>query len=213
MKIRIRVPLYVDPVGDNDIFKTRPRTNGNFNKGNKFAAREGMSEDSHKKRMDGLFKTWGQYWRKGKKLKQVDGTMKLSNEKISEQRKRQLKVKLTVAKEAREVQDMARQTAVQALETIKDILMNGERDSDKLSAANMVLERAYGKATQVNVNDNVNRNGSSKEVGAAELDKRIETALGRVEELAGRAPKPSKGTQRPVNLRQRNRDTDGSTVH
>jgi hypothetical protein len=173
-----------------------------------------MSEDANKRRMAGLFKTWGQEWRKSRGLKpKGDADMPLGKYTAAKERERRRKVRLTVAKEAREVQDMARQTAVQALEVIKDVLMNGERDSDKLSAANIVLERAYGKSTQINVNDNVNRNGTKEEVSSAELDKRIETALGRVEELAGRKAKPAKGAHRPVNLRQRNRNTDRSTVH
>jgi undecaprenyl pyrophosphate synthase len=173
-----------------------------------------MTEDSHKRRMEGLFKTWGQRWRKSKKLPTAGGldmpTAKKTAAQIREQRR---KVKLTVAKEARDVQDMARQTAVQALEVIKDVLMNGHRDSDKLSAADIILERAYGKATQPNVNTNVNLNGRKEEVTSAELDKRIETALRGVEELTGRKVKPNKGPERPVNLRKRNSDTGRSTVH
>jgi hypothetical protein len=208
----------VDPFGDNDIAKTPPTAGKHWKnapcaqKGNRCAAKENMSEDSHKRRMAGLFKTWGQRFRKDKGLKKIGGAEMEKKSRAREREQRKI-AKLTVAKEARQVQDDARQTATAAFEVIKDVMMNAERDSDKLTAANIVLERAYGKATQINVNDNVNRNGNKEEVSAAELDKRIEEAIRGVEELTGGATKPPKGSQRPVNLRQRNRNSGRTVVH
>lgn len=38
--------------------------------------------------------------------------------------------------------------APQALKTLSEVMANGERDSDRVKAAEIILDRGYGKATQ-----------------------------------------------------------------
>jgi hypothetical protein len=106
------------------------------------------------------------------------------------------KVKLhesKVIREAKEIQDIARMHALDAIKALVKI-MNSETASDQavITAANVMLERGYGKAIQSNINQNYNTDAKPTEVNQAELDRRIEAALNRVEELTG-----GKGKEEP----------------
>lgn len=53
-----------------------------------------------------------------------------------------------VSQAKRELSDMAKSHAEMALQTLADIAENGESEAARVSAANGILDRAYGKAPQ-----------------------------------------------------------------
>lgn len=110
-----------------------------------------------------------------------------------------------IIKEAKEIQDIARSGAVDALKAIKRIV-NSKVASDQavIQAATVLLDRGYGKATQTNVNSNVNIDAKPNEISAVELDQRIASALKRVEDLTKRVGKTEPSKDRPTNLREYN---------
>jgi hypothetical protein len=106
-------------------------------------------------------------------------------------------------KELREIQDEARKLAPLAIQTMKRV-MKSKTASDMalLTAADKVLDRAYGKAMQTNINANVDSNAKPTEVTAAELDKRIEETLARIERLTKREAEEGESEERPADLRE-----------
>jgi hypothetical protein len=181
--------------------------------GNTHSKAENMSEEANARRIAGAIRGWASCYKKDKGITPMTKKEKRQNSK-DVARGHRGKIRLTVAKEAREIQDMARQSAAQAMEVARQIMVDPlERASDRMAAASFITERAYGKATQTNVNAQVDTNGTKKEIGPEELDRRIEKALRGVEELTGRASKPKAGPQRSVNVRKRYRNTSGTTVH
>lgn len=46
------------------------------------------------------------------------------------------------------LKEAAKSHTMRALETLVDIMENGKRDSDRLAAASIILDRGHGKATQ-----------------------------------------------------------------
>lgn len=180
-----------------------------FEKGNKYAAAEKMSPESHKRRMRGLFKAWGVRAR----INRGERVVTASTVKKIKKRAR-VRLKETVAKEVRDIQNLARKFALAGIEEAAKIAgSSSSKDSDKLAAINLLLDRAFGKATQTSINAVLDANGKPSEVTGKELDERIAEALKRVEDLTGRAPKAPKGQKRPDNIRERDRDTGGSSVH
>ncbi len=108
-------------------------------------------------------------------------------------------------KEAREIQELARRSAPAALKALDDII-NSKVASDlaKISAANALLDRGYGKALQTNVNATVNTDGSTKEIDGQELDRRVKETISKIEGLTKRKREKIQGTVRPPDLRQYN---------
>ena len=122
-----------------------------------------------------------------------------------------VRLRETVAREARDIQDMARRHATAAMERMAHIVNNPHSpENAQIAAAAVILDRAYGRPNQTNTNVNVDANGKPKEVSGSELDRRIEEALRAVETLTGRARKEAKGQEQPADLRERNRNPDGS---
>lgn len=121
---------------------------------------------------------------------------------------------LTIAKEAREIQDMARERATAVIKRLTDIALKSPVESVAVAAGNVLLERAYGKANQTNTNVTVDANGKASEVTGKELDGRIKAALKRVEEVtegfpgAKAAPRGARkapaSPARPADLRKLN---------
>ncbi len=177
---------------------------GFFGEGNKFAAAENMSPASHKRRMKGLYKTWAVIERKHR------GEVFMTTTKNTARRSR---LRENLQAEAREIQNLARTYAVEAIEAMGDLMLNSEKGSDRIAAAALILERAYGKATQPNINANIDANGKSTEVTSKELDTRIAETLKRVEALAGGAPQEEPSKDGPADLRVGDRDTGGSSIH
>lgn len=107
--------------------------------------------------------------------------------------------------EHRELQEKCRQEAEDALEELRRIYKSDTAaDTAKLSAISMILDRAYGKATQTNVNAQVNGDGKPSEVDEAELNRRIKDALKRVEAATSGEGQPSLSEDGPSDLRKLN---------
>jgi hypothetical protein len=71
--------------------------------------------------------------------------------------------------DVKHVRELARQYTVQAVQTLAKVMESSNSDSAKVSAANTLLDRGWGKAestTNVNVNRNV-RDLSTAEILAA----------------------------------------------
>lgn len=110
-----------------------------------------------------------------------------------------------VVKEAKDMQDKARSLADEALDAIRRVMKSDESsDQAVLQAANSILDRAYGKAAQTNINANVNADAKPTEISGPELDKRIAEALNRVEELTRRTSEASESEDRPTDIRKYN---------
>lgn len=104
----------------------------------------------------------------------------------------------------RELQEACRREVDDILDELRRILKNPDSaDSAKLQAAQMMLDRAYGKATQTNVTAQVT-DGKPSEIDDAELNTRIRTALKRVERVASGEAKPSLSEDGPADLRKLN---------
>jgi hypothetical protein len=84
-----------------------------------------------------------------------------------------------------------------------DIMSNPRSpEAARIAAAAIVLDRGYGKASQTNINANVNANGKENEIDSSTLDDRIGRALKRVEELTGGARKAAAGKKRSSDVRK-----------
>ena len=112
-----------------------------------------------------------------------------------------LKMKNAIALEAHELQQIARENATLAMTTLAEIAGNPRApEPSRIAASAVILDRAYGKASQTSITANVS-NGKESEINSTELDKRITKALKRVDDLTNRAPKAGKSKNRPANLR------------
>ena len=122
-----------------------------------------------------------------------------------------VRLRETVAKEARDIQDMARRHATAAMERMAHIVNNpASPENAQIAAAAVILDRAYGRPNQTNTNLNVDANGKPTEVSTTELDRRITEALRAVEALTGRARQAPKSKEQPADIRERDRDPNGS---
>ncbi len=161
---------------------------------------------SHMKIMAALAKTWDTATRRGQGEKVMAKKVKEKVGKVVKKRYR-ARLMLTVAKEAREIQDMARMRATAVMDRITDIALNSPVESVAVAAGNVVLERAYGRANQTNINAHIDANGKANEIDSKELDARITAALKRVEEatgtMGGEAEAPPR-EERPTDLRKLN---------
>jgi hypothetical protein len=126
-----------------------------------------------------------------------------SYKEVAMKRKRlQLEVKKAIALEAHELQQLARENAAAAMETLVEISINKRApEPARIAASQVILDRAYGKASQTSITANISNGTNTKEIDSTELDKRINQTLKRVEELTNRAPKAGKSKKRPVDLR------------
>jgi len=112
---------------------------------------------------------------------------------------------LKIAKDAREIQELARLSGSAAIKAYSEILESKvASDLAKIAAANALLDRGYGKALQTNVNATVNTDGSTKEVDGDELDRRVKETIERVERLTKRKREKIQSEERPANLRKLN---------
>ena len=115
-----------------------------------------------------------------------------------------LKVKKAVALEAHELQALARENATAAMQTLIEISKNKRApEATRIAASAVILDRGYGKASQTSITANVT-NGKASDITSDELDKRVTSALKRVEELTNRARKAGTSQKRPTNLREYN---------
>jgi hypothetical protein len=116
-------------------------------------------------------------------------------------RRLKLQKKQAIALEAHELQRLAREHATVAMEALIDIVQNPRApEATRIAASSVILDRGYGKASQTSITANIG-NGKTKEITTDELDKRVTSALRRVEELTDRTPKAGTSEKRPANLR------------
>lgn len=118
-----------------------------------------------------------------------------------------LKLKKAIALEAHELQQIARENATMAMQTLAEISANKRApEATRIAASAVILDRAYGKASQTSITASVT-SGKANEVTGEELAKRIDGALKRVAAVTERAPKKAKGKNGSVDLRQYNPNT------
>ena len=115
-----------------------------------------------------------------------------------------LQEKKAIALEAHELQQLARENATLAMQTLIEISSNLRApEATRIAASQVILDRGYGKASQTSITARVADDKASA-IDATELDTRIGRALKRVEELTNRTPKAGTGKKRPSDLRQLN---------
>lgn len=113
-----------------------------------------------------------------------------------------LKEKKAIALEQHELQQIARENATLAMNTLTEIARNKRApEATRIAASSVILDRAYGKASQTSITASVT-NGKESDITGAELDKRISQALKRVEDLTNRTPKTRTRKKRSADLRK-----------
>jgi hypothetical protein len=179
---------------------------GFFGEGNSYALAENLTPEANSRRFAGLRKTWKRH----AELRAV-GKRKMSKSKEKAKlRSPRIRLRTTVAREAREIQNMARTHATQAMKRMAEIVNDPNApDNIAVAAAEVIFNRAYGKPNQTNTNLNVDANGKLTEVSSTELNERVEEALRRVEAIAGRTAKTVKGKEQPADLRKLDRNPHG----
>jgi len=121
-------------------------------------------------------------------------------EAAMERKRLKLKLDKSVSLEAHELQELARQNATLAMNTLIEISKNKRApEATRIAASAVILDRGYGKASQTSITANVG-NGKNSDLTADELDKRVSKALQRVEELTNRAPEKRPSKKRPSHL-------------
>lgn len=134
----------------------------------------------------------------GLKLKPALREEALKRNRIKMQQKKAIQLEL------HELQALARENATAAMHTLVEIMKNKRApEANRIAASAVVLDRGYGKASQVSITASVT-NGKADNLDSTELDKRIGRALKRVEDLTNRTPKAGTGQKRPVDLRKYN---------
>ncbi len=123
-------------------------------------------------------------------------------EAAMKRKRAKLKLKRAIALEAHELQQIARESASLAMKTLKEIAGNKREPApSRIAASAVILDRAYGKASQTSITANVT-NGKESEIDGAELDKRISATLKRVEALTNRTPKTRARPNKPADIRK-----------
>lgn len=113
------------------------------------------------------------------------------------------KIRAVATKTHLEIQERARQIADKAMDRLEDILNADDAgDTAVIQAAVTVLERGYGKASQTNINANLDTNAKASDIDTPELRKRIESALKRVEGAASGVPEEGESKDGPPNIRK-----------
>ena len=112
---------------------------------------------------------------------------------------------LKIAKDAREIQELARLHGAEAIKAYAKVLKsNVSSDLAKIAASNALLDRGYGKALQTSVNATVNTDGATKEIDGEELDRRVKETVERIERITKRKREKIKSPEQPVDLRKLN---------
>lgn len=176
--------------------------------GHQLSTAENMPPEAHARRMAGLYKAWQE------RAKQYHEKRTMTKSRLHTKEKRvRIKLRETVAKEQREIQELARKNADAVMKRMAEIAQTSFNETAAIAAAQIILDRAYGKANQTNINASVDANGKETDISQKELDTRINQALKRVEAITGRTPEAPKGEERPVDLREHDRDPDSSSLH
>lgn len=119
--------------------------------------------------------------------------------------KMDIKNRKRVIAEARDIQNIARQFAPDAMQALIDILQDPEANATaKITAANVVLDRAYGKAAATNINMNTNMDAAPKDLDSRDLDIRIVETLNRIERATHGAAEEAESEERSAGIRKYN---------
>ena len=191
---------------DEAVIPAKAQSPGFFTAGNSYAKAENLTPGANARRFAGLCKTWKQHVDRAQKGEKVT----LMGSKEAKARSPRVRLRTTIVKEAREIQDLARKHATQAILRAAEIINDPHAPGNiAMAAADLILNRAYGKPNQTNTNLNVDANGKASEVSGTELDQRITTALKRVEALTGREAKAPAGKKQSADLRKLDRNPHG----
>lgn len=199
MRLRVRLP----PISINP-----NKVSGGWGApGHRLSTVENMPPEAHARRMAGLFKGWQELSKEYHE--------KRTMAKVVARKEKRLRVKLrqTVAREQREIQELARKNAQAVLERMAEIAQTSFNETAAIAAGQVILDRAYGKANQTNINASVDANGKETDISEKELNTRINQALKRVEALTRGTAKAPEGEERPADIREHDRDPDSSSVH
>jgi hypothetical protein len=181
---------------------------GFFQEGNEYSKASNMSVEANRRRLKGVIRAWAAKERihRGERIMRAK-----TKEKISRRHRERLRENLQA--EVRDIQNLARSYALEAMHKLREIFETSEQDSAKIAAIQVILERAYGKATQTSINANIDANGKSNEVTSKELDTRITETLRRVESITAGAAKEESSEDGPTDVRVGDRDPGNSSVH
>jgi hypothetical protein len=179
-----------------------------FVKGNQYAAKKNMSAESHEKRYQALKR--GHITTK----KKATGEIKVSRsmERIRKKRER-VRLRETVAKEAREIQELGRKNADAVMRRLANIAISSPNETAAIAAAQVILDRSYGKANQTNINANIDANGKETDISQKELDTRIDQVLKRVENLTGGKTEAPASQEQSIDLRKLDRDPNSTPLN
>jgi hypothetical protein len=181
---------------------------GYFYKGNDYALAEKLTEESNNKRLKALLKAWKTNARKAAGEKFVTDRKK----RLKAKRQR-VRLKMTVAREQREIQEIARKGADAVMKRMFEIATESMNETAAIAAGNVLLERAYGKANQTNINATIDANGKATDVSQKELDTRVAKVVERIEALTGGAAKAATSKDGSADVRKLDRDPDSPTQH
>lgn len=111
----------------------------------------------------------------------------------------------TIAMEAKDLQDLARELATKAMQSLVDILDNEDSaDTAKLQAIQMILDRGFGKPAATVLNFNQSMDAKPSQLDDRSLDQRTKDALSRIERLTSGASEEAESKERPSDLRKYN---------
>ena len=176
--------------------------------GHQLSTAENMPPEAHARRMAGLYKAWQE------RAKQYHEKRTMTKSRLHTKEKRvRIKLRDTVAKEQREIQELARKNADAVMKRMAEIAQTSFNETAAIAAAQIIHDRAYGKANQTNINATVDANGKPTEVSDKELNTRIEQTLKRIADLTGGTPKAPPRKDQSADVRQLDRDPDSSSLH
>jgi hypothetical protein len=179
-----------------------------FVKGNQWAAKKNMSAESHERRRKALQK--GHVTLHKKSAGEIKVTK--SMERIRKKRER-AHLRETVAKEAREIQELGRRNADAVMRRLANIAIGSPNETAAIAAAQVILDRSYGKANQTSISAHIDANGQETSISQKELDARVEQTLKRIETLTGGKAKAPKSEEPLIDLRKLDRDPNGSPLN
>ena len=121
------------------------------------------------------------------------------------QKRLQKRVYAKVTKTHLEIQERIRAKADALLDVLEELaLSDTSSENARLAAVQQLMDRAYGKATQTNVNANLDSDAKPKDISTRELDKRIEETLERVERVTGGVQEEAESPERSIDIRKYN---------
>lgn len=110
---------------------------------------------------------------------------------------------IAIAMSARELKELCATKARRAIKVLEAIMESDRApDQARITAAQALIERAFGKATQMNVTAMVESDAKASEIDDKTLSTRIDETIARIERIAGGETKPPQREKRSINVRQ-----------